>query len=238
MAITVNLIKRSEQASPLSAAQYDANLEAIQVGFASASTGSGSGTVTSVGLTGISGIVTVTGTSPITASGTFALSFNTQIANRVFAGPSSAGPSVPTFRSLVIADLPTITVAKGGTNLTAVGTAYQILRTNSGATGLEYATVTAGSTKLTVANSAGALTLDVDPTVIAITDLTGVLAISHGGTGASTAQTARLALLPSITANALKVLRVNAGATDVEWATASGGIASINADTTSAQTVL
>ena len=40
----------------------------------------------------------------------------------------------------------TITVAKGGTGLTALGSALQVLRVNSGGTALEYATISAGST--------------------------------------------------------------------------------------------
>ena len=49
------------------------------------------------------------------------------------------------------------------------------------------------------------------------------LAVADGGTGASTAAGARTNLLPSKTGNALKVLRVNAGETDYELATAAGG---------------
>jgi hypothetical protein len=47
--------------------------------------------------------------------------------------------------------------------------------------------------------------------------------IAQGGTGQTTASTARIALLPSITGNALKILRVNAGETDFELAAAGGG---------------
>lgn len=54
------------------------------------------------------------------------------------------------------------------------------------------------------------------------TGITGTLAIANGGTGATTAGTARLALLPTITGNAQRVLSVNSGATDVEW-TLPGG---------------
>ncbi len=64
-----------------------------------------SGTVTSVALTAPSSILSVSG-SPITSSGTLALSLATQTANTVFAGPSSAGPTAPTFRALVAADIP------------------------------------------------------------------------------------------------------------------------------------
>lgn len=57
--------------------------------------------------------------------------------------------------------------------------------------------------------------------------ITGItdLAVADGGTGASTAAAARVNLLPSLTGNTLKVLRVNAGETDAEWATASSGSA-------------
>ena len=55
--------------------------------------------------------------------------------------------------------------------------------------------------------------------VTGITDL----AVADGGTGASTAQNARINLLPTYTGNATKVLAVNTGATDVEWTTAGSG---------------
>lgn len=53
------------------------------------------------------------------------------------------------------------------------------------------------------------------------------LAIADGGTGASTASAARLNLLPSISANAGKVLAVNGTASDVEWITVTGGGGSV-----------
>jgi hypothetical protein len=49
------------------------------------------------------------------------------------------------------------------------------------------------------------------------------IALANGGTGQTTASTARIALLPSMTGNGGKFLRVNAGATDYEVATISGG---------------
>jgi hypothetical protein len=64
----------------------------------------GTGTVTSVGLSAPGAIYTVTG-SPVTGSGTLALSLISQTANTVFAAPNgSAG--TPSFRALVTADLP------------------------------------------------------------------------------------------------------------------------------------
>jgi hypothetical protein len=66
--------------------------------------GGGSGSVTSVALT-MPAIFTVTG-SPVTATGTLAVTLATETANQIFAGPSSGGAVAPTFRSLVAADLP------------------------------------------------------------------------------------------------------------------------------------
>lgn len=55
--------------------------------------------------------------------------------------------------------------------------------------------------------------------------ITGItdLAVADGGTGAGTASAARINLLPSYSGNALKVLRLNSGGTDTEWATAASG---------------
>lgn len=57
----------------------------------------------------------------------------------------------------------TIAVAKGGTGLTAVGTANQLLSTNSSATDLEYRTIAFGSsgTDLNVAFGSGTITLNI-----------------------------------------------------------------------------
>lgn len=69
----------------------------------------GAGTVTSIAMTG-DGVVfntSITG-SPITSNGTLVPALLAQTANTVFAGPTSAGPTAPTFRSLVAADIPTL----------------------------------------------------------------------------------------------------------------------------------
>lgn len=67
-------------------------------------TGTTSGTVTSVGLT-VPSIFSVTG-SPVTSSGTLAITSNTQSANLIYAGPATGVAAVPTFRAMVINDLP------------------------------------------------------------------------------------------------------------------------------------
>lgn len=65
----------------------------------------GSGTVTSVGLTLPTGEFTVTG-SPVTTSGTLSVTYKTQAANEIFAGPSTGSAAVPEFRTLVVDDIP------------------------------------------------------------------------------------------------------------------------------------
>lgn len=56
--------------------------------------------------------------------------------------------TVPSARlSLTSSDLPTVPTTKGGTGLTTIGTASQVLRVNSGATALEFATVSSGVVK-------------------------------------------------------------------------------------------
>jgi len=74
---------------------------------------SGSGTVTSVGLSAPA-IFSVSG-SPVTTTGTLALSLANQSANLVWAGPTTGAAAAPTFRSLVAADIPTLDAAKIGT---------------------------------------------------------------------------------------------------------------------------
>lgn len=68
----------------------------------------GTGSVTSVGLTAPN-IFGVTG-SPVTTSGTIAISLVNQLANRVWAGPTSGAEAAPTFRALVAADIPALTL--------------------------------------------------------------------------------------------------------------------------------
>lgn len=66
---------------------------------------SGTGTVTSVGLSMPPAVFDVSG-SPITAAGTLTVTLDTQTSNQVWAGPTAGAPAQPTFRSLVTTDLP------------------------------------------------------------------------------------------------------------------------------------
>lgn len=80
--------------------------------------GGGSGTVTSVAMT-VPGILSVTG-SPITTSGTLALSLSVQDANKVWAGPTSGADAAPTFRSLVLDDVASSVLGTGTANGTKI----------------------------------------------------------------------------------------------------------------------
>lgn len=76
----------------------------------------GSGSVSSVALS-MPAIFSVSG-SPVTTSGTLAVTLATETANLVFAGPTSGGAATPTFRALVNGDLPVSAGAGGGQTLT------------------------------------------------------------------------------------------------------------------------
>ena len=103
--------------------------------WADLSAGGGSGTVTSVALS-LPAIFSVSG-SPVTTSGTLSASLATQAANLVWAGPTTGAAAAPTFRSLVAADIPSLssTYQPLDSDLTAVAglsTTGLVARTGSG----------------------------------------------------------------------------------------------------------
>lgn len=69
-----------------------------------------SGSVTSVGLS-LPNIFNVTN-SPVTSTGTLTATLATQAANKIFAGPDTGSDAAPTFRSLVAADIPSLSYTK------------------------------------------------------------------------------------------------------------------------------
>jgi len=107
--------------------------------------------VSSVSLSLPGTVFSVSG-SPVTTSGTLTGSFITQLANTVFAGPTSGGAMAPDFRALVAADLPGLGdgqfyIGSGGT---------PTVSTISAGTGI---TVTPGPGSITVsANTLGTVT--------------------------------------------------------------------------------
>ncbi len=68
--------------------------------------GVGGGTVTSVAMTAVPAAVFGIAGTPIVGAGTLALTLDTQADNLAFLGPDGGGPTVPTFRALVDADIP------------------------------------------------------------------------------------------------------------------------------------
>jgi hypothetical protein len=169
------------------------------------------GTVTSVALS-LPAIFSVSG-SPITTSGTLTATLASQTANQFFAAPNgSAG--VPTFRTILSTDIPTLdaskigagqlTVQRGGTGaailtgvviadgvnaMTAVvGTASQLLRRNAGNTGYEFFTPTYLTANQTITLS-GAVTGS-GTTAITTTLANSVVGIANlSATGTASAST-------------------------------------------------
>ena len=90
--------------------QLDASDNAyVSVPWEGGGGGGGAGTVTSVGLTVPTGF-SVTG-SPVTTSGTLAVSLESQAKNKVLASPTSAA-GVPSFRELDASDIPSLNASK------------------------------------------------------------------------------------------------------------------------------
>ncbi|CAB5219853.1 hypothetical protein UFOVP237_13 [uncultured Caudovirales phage] len=135
---------------------------------------SGGGSVTSVALT-MPSIFTVTG-SPITTTGTLAATLNTQVANKIFAGPASGADATPAFRSLVTADFPIVGVTAG-----SYGSATQSAVISVDATGR---VLTASNSTITPAFSS----ITGTPTTLAgygITDAALAATTISAGTGLS-----------------------------------------------------
>lgn len=166
--------------------------------------GGGSGTVTSIQASGGSTGLTFSG-GPITTSGTLTLGG-------------------------------TLAVTNGGTGQTGVPVAGQLLIGNG--SGFNLSTLTAGS-NITITNGVGTITIAAAGGASGVTSwsggttgltpnvatggnvvLAGVLEIDNGGTGATTANGAINALLPSQTGNSGKYLTTNG--TDTQWSTISG----------------
>lgn len=152
--------------------------------------GGGSGTVTSVALS-LPGIFAVSG-SPVTTAGTLTGTLATQSANLVWAGPTTGGAAAPTFRSLVPADIPTLTLAKisdAGTLASQNGTFSGVSSgTNTGDQNLFGSVVVSGQTTVTPASTNQALTLVAGANVTLTTDNTAksVTITAAGGGGGGT----------------------------------------------------
>jgi hypothetical protein len=181
------------------------------------------GTVTSVNLAAGSNKVTVSG-GPITSSGSITVDVNT------------ANMDVSTMTG-------TLDTAHGGTGLTTIGTANQVLAVNSGATGLTWTNagtgtvtsvgLTAGSNKVTVSGSpvtsSGSITVDVNTANMDVSTMTGTLAATHGGTGLATTTTNGVLIgaasntITQVAAPTASGQVLTYNGTNVDWAAAAGG---------------
>lgn len=116
--------------------------------------GGGSGTVTSVAMT-VPSILAVAG-SPVTTAGTLALTLATQSANRVLAGPTTGSAAGPTFRALVVADIPALSYDASGAAAAAQAASQPL---DSDLTAIAALTTTTfGRSLLTQADAAAART--------------------------------------------------------------------------------
>jgi hypothetical protein len=105
--------------------------------------------VTSVGLTMPTSVFNVAN-SPVTGSGTLAVTFDDQTANTLFAGPSTGAAAAPTFRAMALADLPV-----GGSS------AGQLLTSTGAATAPVWQTRGAGWELINSFTAAASATLDI-----------------------------------------------------------------------------
>ena len=129
-----------------------------------------SGTVTSIvastGLTG--GTITSSGTIAIDTSVVTTLTGTQTLTNKTLTSPALGTPASGVLTNttglpLTTGVTGTLGVANGGTGLTAIGSSLQVLRTNTGATALEFGTIS-----LTLSYSSGTATGDGTTTAFTI----------------------------------------------------------------------
>lgn len=213
--------------------------------------GGGSGTVTSVALAAPA-IFTVTG-SPITTSGTIALTLVSESANTFFAAPDgSAG--TPVFRAIVAADIPTLNQNTTGTASNITATSNNTLSTLSSLS-LPYSQVTGGPstngiTGLTgdvQASGPGSVLATIQPGAVPLTSskVSGILPLTKGGTNNNLVPNNNRVMVtsggviveaPAITASSALVS--NASGIPIASPTTSGELGFLSGVTSSVQTQL
>lgn len=141
--------------------------------------GGGAGSVTSVALTAPS--VFSVGGSPITTSGTLALTFaGGQTANQVLASPNGSSGAVA-LRALVGADIPAINLGTSGNG----GVTGNLPIGNLNAQGTDTNVLTAG----TISGTSSPLCTDANGGATTVSCPTNALTMNNGGSGASSGST-------------------------------------------------
>lgn len=136
-----------------------------------AANGTSSGTVTSVGLS-LPAQFSVTN-SPVTTSGTLTATWASQTANLIFASPDGSS-GVPTFRSIVAADIPTL-------NQNTTGSAGSVANALTAGTGLTATATFNGSAAVTFNATGSTINSQTTGYTLVAADAGKTISITTGG---------------------------------------------------------
>lgn len=180
-------------------------------------TGTGIGTITWA----LPSILSATPTT-LNGSGTQTFSLTTQSANTVFAGPATGSAAAPTFRSLVLADLPSLS-ANTVLGQTAVGTPIALSLPNCNTTGSSALIYTASTgfgcntiagggvvTSLTTTGTTGAAALTSG--VLNIPVYQGVLTLTTSGSSGAATLSGNTLNIPQYAGGGVTSINSTAGA--------------------------
>lgn len=188
----------------------------------------GTGTVTSVGITLPSATFDVSG-SPVTGSGTLAVTFDNQTGNVVFASPANGSSGQPVWRTLVASDIPDLTstyaTAAQGIKADNVGAVNGIIKSNGSATfsaavaGTDYLTPSGNGSSLTALNAtqltSGTIPDARFPATLPVASGANLTSLNGSNISTGTVAPARLGSGSSITTKFLRG--------DSTWQTVSSG---------------
>ncbi len=165
-----------------------ANITVDEQGRVTAAADGGAAGVTSVGLA-MPSIFSVTG-SPVTTTGTLTAALAIQNANLVFAGPTTGSANTPTFRSLVAADIPDLSLVYQPLNakltaIAALANASGWLKNNGSGT-FSYSTPTKSDVGLGNADNTSDANKPVSTAQQAALDLKANLALLGAASGIAT----------------------------------------------------
>lgn len=224
----LTLSLQGDQTSPGGSKYYGTDGAGVK-GFYDITSG---GTVQFVGLTMPGDLFSVAG-SPITTSGTFAVTLASQSPNQILAGPASgAVGAAPAFRGLVAADLPVVPVAKGGTGATDAPTALTnlgavpITRTVSAGTGLTGGGNLSADRTISLANTA------VTPATYGTASQVGTFTVDGQGRITSAANVAVAINASAVTSGTLPVERGGTGAVSLTGYVKGNGMSAFTASPT------